>query len=146
MSFHQSCDLIRIEVRGDHTVLLAAAKNGDGDETVPAEIVLDEQIGNGDGWFVRGGENFTETAHEIELEFREDGPWLTAFLTEVDGEDRERQGINLADHIGNDCGRLVWAQPQRGVPHRQHRKIAVINGTRPVFSRMQDAVSRLSLC
>ncbi|UDD59426.1 hypothetical protein AFCA_006847 [Aspergillus flavus] len=109
MSFHQSCDLIRIEVRGDHTVLLAAAKNGDGDETVPAEIVLDEQIGNGDGWFVRGGENFTETAHEIELEFREDGPWLTAFLTEVDGEDRERQGINLADHIGNDCGRLVWA-------------------------------------
>lgn len=49
MSFHQSCDLIRIEVCGDHTVLLAAAKNGDGDETVPAEIVLDEQIGNGDG-------------------------------------------------------------------------------------------------
>ncbi|KAE8318162.1 CVNH domain-containing protein [Aspergillus transmontanensis] len=109
MSFHESCDLIRIEVRGDRTVLLAAAKNGDGDETVPAEIVLDEQIGNGDGWFVRGGENFTETAHEIELEFREDGPWLTAFLTEVDGEDRERQGINLADHIGNDGGRLVWA-------------------------------------
>ncbi|QRD89498.1 Cyanovirin-N [Aspergillus flavus] len=109
MSFHQSCDLIRIEVRGDHTVLLAAAKNGDGDETVPAEIVLDEQIGNGDGWFVRGGENFTETAHEIELEFRDDGPWLTAFLTEVDGGDRERQGINLAEHIGNDGGRLVWA-------------------------------------
>ncbi|KAE8418031.1 Cyanovirin-N [Aspergillus pseudocaelatus] len=109
MSFHESCDLIRIEVRGDHTVLLAAAKNGDGDETVPAEIVLDEQIGNGDGWFVRGGNNFTETAHDIELEFREDGPWLTAFLTEVDGEDRERQGINLGEHIGNNSGQLVWA-------------------------------------
>ncbi|KAE8323837.1 Cyanovirin-N [Aspergillus sergii] len=109
MSFHESCDLIRIEVRGDHTVLLAAAKTGNEDETIPAEIVLDEQIGNGDGWFVRGGERFTETAHEIELQFREDGPWLTAFLAEVEGEDRERQGINLADHIGNDGGRLVWA-------------------------------------
>lgn len=49
MSFHESCDLIRIEVRGDHTVLLAAAKTGNEDETEPAEIVLDEQIGNGDG-------------------------------------------------------------------------------------------------
>ncbi|KAE8165103.1 Cyanovirin-N [Aspergillus tamarii] len=109
MSFHESCDLIRIEVRGDHTVLLAAAKTGNEDETEPAEIVLDEQIGNGDGWFVRGGSNFTETAQEIELDFRDDGPWLTAYLTEVDGEERERQGINLAEHIGNDGGRLVWA-------------------------------------
>ncbi|PIG69242.1 hypothetical protein AARAC_006173 [Aspergillus arachidicola] len=109
MSFHESCDLIRIEVRGDHTVLLAAAKNGDGDETIPAEIVLDEQIGNGDGWFVRGESNFTETAQDIALEFREDGPWLTAVLREVDGEDRVRQGINLAQHIGNNGGRLEWA-------------------------------------
>ena len=49
MSFHQSSELIRIDVRDDHTVLLAAAKTGNGDETVPAELVLDEQIGNGDG-------------------------------------------------------------------------------------------------
>ncbi|KAE8150582.1 Cyanovirin-N [Aspergillus avenaceus] len=108
MSFHQSCDLIRIEVRGDYTALLAAAYDGNGGETVPAELNLDEQIGNGDGWFVRGGSNFTQTAQDIELEFREDGPWLTAVLREVDGEDRVRQGINLAEHIENQNGNLVW--------------------------------------
>ena len=45
---HENCDLLRIEVRGDHTVLLAAAEDGSG-ESVSAEIVLDEEIGNGDG-------------------------------------------------------------------------------------------------
>lgn len=48
MSFHESCDLIRVEVRGDGTWLLAAAGNGD-DGNVPAELRLDDHIGNSDG-------------------------------------------------------------------------------------------------
>lgn len=52
MSFHDSCLDIRIEVRGDHTVLLAGAGVGD-DEYVPAELRLDEKIGNSDGKFSR---------------------------------------------------------------------------------------------
>lgn len=48
MSFHESCDLIRIEVRDDGTWLLAAAGNGE-DENIPAELRLDDHIGNSDG-------------------------------------------------------------------------------------------------
>jgi len=50
MSFHESCMDIRIEVREDHTVLLAGAGTGD-DGYEPAELVLDEHIGNSDGKF-----------------------------------------------------------------------------------------------
>ncbi|KAJ6136940.1 hypothetical protein N7497_012192 [Penicillium chrysogenum] len=107
MSFHESCQDIRIEVRGDYTVLLAGAGVGD-DEYVPAEINLDQAIGNTDGYFSREAANFTETAENIELEFRDDGPWLTADLQKGDGEDRELQGINLAEHIENQGGQLVF--------------------------------------
>ncbi|KAI9035004.1 CVNH domain-containing protein [Aspergillus affinis] len=107
---HENCDLIRIEVRDDHTVLLASANNGE--ESVPVELVLDEEIGNGDGWFVRGDSNFTETAEDIELDIRDDGPWLTARLSAADGEERETQGINLALHIENQNGELVWVEPK----------------------------------
>ncbi|KAL4916335.1 Cyanovirin-N [Aspergillus aurantiobrunneus] len=107
MSFHLSCQDIRIEVRDGYTVLLAGAGIGD-DEYVPAEIDLDEQIGNDDGFFTRDGANFTDTAEDIQLEFRDDGPWLTAYLLKANGEDREHQGINLAEHIGNEDGELVF--------------------------------------
>ncbi|KAE8151630.1 Cyanovirin-N [Aspergillus avenaceus] len=107
MSFQKSCEDIRIEVRDDHTVLLAGAEIGD-DEYVPAELILDEAIGNDNGFLSRDTTNFTETAENIELEFRDDGVWLTADLQQVDGEDRERQGINLSDHIENQGGSLVF--------------------------------------
>ena len=60
------------------------------------------------GWFVRGDGNFTETADEIELDLRDDGPWLTAKLKNAEGEEGEPQGINLSDHIENQGGELVW--------------------------------------
>ena len=50
MSFHESCLDIRIEVRDDYTVLLAGAGVGD-DAYEPAELNLDEHIGNSDGKF-----------------------------------------------------------------------------------------------
>ncbi|PIG89105.1 hypothetical protein AARAC_008762 [Aspergillus arachidicola] len=102
MSFHESCVDIRIEVRGDHTVLLAGAGVGD-NAYQPAELVLDKHIGNPDGKF----QSFTETAENIELSFREDGVWLEADLPEIDGESG-RQGINLSERIENQNGRLVF--------------------------------------
>ena len=128
MSFHESCFNIRIEVRDDHTVLLASAGIGD-DAYEPAELDLDEGICNSDGkifndtsritntnptllyisgYFDRDGDNFTETAENIDLSFRDDGVWLEADLPKVDGEERERQGIILSEHIENQNGELVF--------------------------------------
>ncbi|CAI7637599.1 unnamed protein product [Penicillium bialowiezense] len=107
MSFHKSCDLIRIEVRGDGTWLLAAAGNGRGDN-VPAQLRLDDHIGNSDGYFTWQGKRFTETAKNIALSFRNDGVWLEGDITEFNGQERGRQGINLSDHISNNGGNLVF--------------------------------------
>ncbi|EYE95479.1 CVNH domain-containing protein [Aspergillus ruber CBS 135680] len=107
MSFEQSCLDIRIEVRGDHTVLLAGAGLGD-DEYEPAELILDEHIGNSDGFFTWEGDSFTESAENIDLSFREDGVWLEGDLPEVGDGERGRQGINLSEHIENQNGQLVF--------------------------------------
>ncbi|OGM41854.1 hypothetical protein ABOM_009658 [Aspergillus bombycis] len=107
MSFHESCLDIRIEVRDGYTVLLAGAGVG-GDEYVPAELNLDDGIGNSDGFFSRDGANFTDSAQNIDLSFRDDGVWLEADLPEVDGGERGRQGINLSQHIENQGGNLVF--------------------------------------
>ncbi|PLB35061.1 CVNH domain-containing protein [Aspergillus candidus] len=108
MSFHESCVDIRIEVRGDHTVLLAGAGIGD-DAYEPAELNLDEFIGNSDGYFARDGDSnsFTESAENIDLSFRDDGVWLEADLLNAEGGERERQGINLSEWIENQDGQLV---------------------------------------
>ncbi|KAB8222306.1 Cyanovirin-N [Aspergillus novoparasiticus] len=106
MSFEQSCVDIRIEVRDDHTALLAGAGVGD-NAYVPAELILDEHIGNSDGYFTWDGRSFTQSAENIELSFRDDGVWLEADLPEVDGGERGRQGIKLSDRIENQNGRLV---------------------------------------
>ncbi|KAJ5348223.1 Cyanovirin-N [Penicillium brevicompactum] len=107
MSFHKSCDLVRIEVRGDGTWLLAAAGNGHG-ENIPSQLRLDDHIGNSDGYFSWQGHRFTQTAKNIQLSFRNDGVWLEADISEVNGGERGRQGINLSDHIENRGGKLVF--------------------------------------
>ncbi|KAE8407429.1 Cyanovirin-N [Aspergillus pseudonomiae] len=107
MSFQESCLDIRIEVRNGYTVLLAGAGVG-GDEYVPAELNLDEGIGNSDGYFSREDVNFTDSAENIELSFRDDGVWLEADLPTAGGDERERQGINLSEHIENQGGQLVF--------------------------------------
>ena len=48
MSFHESSDNIRIEVRDDRTILFANANNYDG-EACEAILNLDDVIGNSDG-------------------------------------------------------------------------------------------------
>ncbi|KAH8429201.1 CVNH domain-containing protein [Aspergillus melleus] len=110
MSLQEISHLLRIEVRDDHTVLVAEADDGSGETA--SEIILDEEIGNTDGYFVRGDGNFTQSAGDIELDSRDDGPWLTATLNNVDGEPGEPQGINLAHHIESQDGQLVWVDPK----------------------------------
>lgn len=60
-----------------------------------------------------GGKDFTESAENIELNFREDGLWLEADLVvgEGEGEDeekqKERRGINLSERLMIKDGDLV---------------------------------------
>lgn len=60
------------------------------------------------GWFSRNVSGFSQSAQGIELEFRDDGPWLVAELLCADGSYRELQGINLDLHITNNNGQLEW--------------------------------------
>ncbi|KAF7616703.1 hypothetical protein AFLA_004760 [Aspergillus flavus NRRL3357] len=74
----------------------------------PAEINLDDVIGNDDGWFSRDTTGFTQSADDITFEFRGSEPWLEAELPTRDGGSRGRQGINLGLHITNNDGNLEW--------------------------------------
>ena len=60
------------------------------------------------GWFLWGGVNFTESAHNIQLENSDRGPKLTADLSKADGGSRGRQGLFLADKIENQNGNLKF--------------------------------------
>jgi len=51
--------------------------------------------------------NFSLTAEEIDLR---DGYHLEAKLRKRDGSHRERQGINLNDHISNVNGKLTYGK------------------------------------
>ncbi|KKK17566.1 hypothetical protein ARAM_006354 [Aspergillus rambellii] len=63
------------------------------------------------GWFIWGGHNFTETARNVQLEFTERGPKLTADLAMKDGGSRGLQGLFLADKIMNVDGHLKFMGP-----------------------------------
>ena len=61
------------------------------------------------GSFEWGGENFADSAQDIELETEGDdeNPILRAKLGNVDGEEVEAD-LNLAERIGNDNGTLIF--------------------------------------
>ncbi|KAL6898659.1 Cyanovirin-N [Trichoderma evansii] len=100
MSFQASARGFWLE-NGHILVAEVCREDGEWDES---RINLNEFIGNEDGWFMWDGVNFSESANEIRL----DGTTLTAELPMRDGGYRERQGINLADRIANENGRLVF--------------------------------------
>ncbi|KAG8413082.1 hypothetical protein J3459_015809 [Metarhizium acridum] len=62
------------------------------------------------GWQIETTDNtsssadFSESAHDILL----DGSRLTAEMGMVEGGNRERQGLELNDRIGNENGQLVY--------------------------------------
>ncbi|KAG8413081.1 hypothetical protein J3459_015809 [Metarhizium acridum] len=100
MSFYESSKNIWLE---DGHILHADCQDDDGNWN-ESTIDLNEFIGNSDGWFEWDGVNFSESAHDILL----DGSRLTAEMGMVEGGNRERQGLELNDRIGNENGQLVY--------------------------------------
>ncbi|KAJ5222111.1 uncharacterized protein N7469_010998 [Penicillium citrinum] len=105
MSFHQSAASYELE---DGHILKAVLHDAEGEEQ-DAELDLNAYIGNNDGSFEWGGENFADSAQEIELntEGDEENPILRAKLGNVEGEEVEAD-LNLAERIGNDNGTLIF--------------------------------------
>lgn len=60
------------------------------------------------GQFQWGGENFSKTADDVELDFEGEVPVLQAQLAEADGSLVPAE-INLAERIINENGDLVFA-------------------------------------
>lgn len=129
MSFHLSSSDIHIRHENGSTMLLCHVRDLHG-KMVLKKIRLDDHIGNSDGtpslfcppfnpqmqstrliragWFVWGGVNFTQSAHNIALENTDHGPKLTADLPMSNGGSRGRQGMFLADKIENQDGHLKF--------------------------------------
>ncbi|KAJ5398223.1 hypothetical protein N7509_006336 [Penicillium cosmopolitanum] len=107
MSFHLSAVSYELE---DGHILKAVLRDADGEEQ-DAELDLNAYIGNNDGSFEWGGENFFDSAEEVELhregEDDDEIPVLRARLGTVDGEQVDAD-VNLAERIGNDNGTLIF--------------------------------------
>ncbi|KAG5922925.1 hypothetical protein E4U42_005147 [Claviceps africana] len=100
MSFAASSQDIRLE--GKH-MLHALCRDTDGN-LQESSIDLNKFLGNQNGYFIWGGENFSETADQVELE----GYILSAVMRAEDGQYAPRQIIDLNERITNDNGRLVF--------------------------------------
>ncbi|KAA8643360.1 CVNH domain-containing protein [Aspergillus tanneri] len=110
MAFHQSCKDIHIRQEDGYTMLLAEVRDNYGNYS-RHKIRLDDHIGNTDGWFIWGGQNFTRSAKNINLEHTEWGPKLVAEMRSLDGGSRGLQGLMLADKIAVVDGRFKFLGP-----------------------------------
>ncbi|UNI24681.1 hypothetical protein JDV02_010411 [Purpureocillium takamizusanense] len=108
MSFRQSASNIRVD---DGHILRASIKNDDGD-WVDSEIDLNTFIGNNNGRFEWGGENYSHSAEDISFRMEgenEETPVLRARLRDVDGNPHDAD-INLDERVGNDNGNFVFGE------------------------------------
>ncbi|KAE8146761.1 Cyanovirin-N [Aspergillus avenaceus] len=105
MSFHLSSQNFRLSFEEGCTVFECEVRDRHG-EFHHRKIKLDAHIGNTDGWFIWGGQNFTRTARDIRLEQTGNGPKLIATMQTNSGGDRGAQGLMLADKIENNDGHL----------------------------------------
>ncbi|KAG5987734.1 hypothetical protein E4U54_004890 [Claviceps lovelessii] len=87
----------------DRHILHALCRDVD-DNLQDSSLDLNTCLGNENGYFRWGGENFSETASDVELS----GSLLIATMLTEQGKPGERQNINLNEHIANDNGRLVF--------------------------------------
>ncbi|KAL1835988.1 hypothetical protein VTJ49DRAFT_5736 [Mycothermus thermophilus] len=108
--FHASASDIRVD---DDHILRATLINADGEE-VEAELDLNTVIGNNDGSFEWGGENFSESAEDISfsIEGADSVPILRANLRNIEGE-LIGADINLSERIGNNNGEFVFGEQTR---------------------------------
>ncbi|KAK3401881.1 Cyanovirin-N [Sordaria brevicollis] len=107
MSFHLSAQDARIEHRDGKTWLLASLQREDG-EWQHAEFNLDTIIGNNDGHFQWGGQDFTGSAQNITFDPKEgadDQPILRAELQDCSGEWHARD-VNLTEIVENINGQF----------------------------------------
>ncbi|KAJ3530943.1 hypothetical protein NM208_g9097 [Fusarium decemcellulare] len=104
-NFHESSENIQLE---DGHILHAECGDGEGG-TNESTLDLDYYIGNNNGSFEWGGENFSGSASGIFLEINPDGyPILRASLNPIDGDPVDAD-VNLAERIGNNGGTLVYS-------------------------------------
>ncbi|KAI9369821.1 Cyanovirin-N [Aspergillus egyptiacus] len=105
MSFHLSAQDIRIE---DNHLLVADLQDASG-EFQCASIDLNEFLGNNNGSFEWDGENFSETAEDVEFAIEGDGevPVLRAMLRNEEGE-MVPADVNLAERVVNEDGAFVF--------------------------------------
>ncbi|ROV94269.1 hypothetical protein VMCG_08623 [Cytospora schulzeri] len=105
-NFHHTAEIPSIRVENGH-MLHARIIKADG-EHVHSQFNLDRCIGNQDGHFAWGGENFSQTARDIRFHIEgENQPILRASLEQVNGEWHDRD-INLTERIMNRDGQLVF--------------------------------------
>ncbi|BCR84437.1 CVNH domain-containing protein [Aspergillus chevalieri] len=106
MSFHLTAEEIVIE---DNHILKAQLRNEDGD-LVEATLDLNEHLGNNDGAFEWDGENFSESAQNVEFSIEGDGevPVLRASLHRVEEDEWVDADINLSERVVNDNGQFVY--------------------------------------
>ncbi|KUI55824.1 hypothetical protein VP1G_03200 [Cytospora mali] len=105
-NFHHTAEIPSIRVDEGH-VLHCRVVREDG-EHVDARIDLNSCIGNENGHFQWGGQNFAETAREIRFNIEgETQPILRAQLKSLDDQWEDRD-INLTERIMNRDGQLVF--------------------------------------
>ncbi|KAK3342738.1 Cyanovirin-N [Neurospora tetraspora] len=108
MSFHITAQEARIEQRDGHTYLLARLQREDGSWN-DAIFNLDQIIGNEDGHFQWGGQNFTHSAQDIRFDPKEgaaEQPILRAMLCDRNGDYYPRD-VNLTEIIENVNGEFA---------------------------------------
>ncbi|KAJ5181586.1 hypothetical protein N7449_011733 [Penicillium cf. viridicatum] len=107
MSFHHSACDIRVRAESGCTFLCAICNNEEG-SGLADNIPLDECIGNENGHFSWGGRNFSHNARNITLARGPDKtPILHSDLRNSSG-DFVHSEIDLATHIANIDGKLVY--------------------------------------
>ncbi|KAJ4420977.1 hypothetical protein N0V82_004019 [Gnomoniopsis sp. IMI 355080] len=104
-NFHETCELESIRVE-DGRILRCLVRREDG-ELTESDLDLNCCIGNENGEFRWGGENFSESADDIRVDIEAGQPILRAVLHRMDGEP-ERRDLNLTERISNRDGRLCF--------------------------------------
>ncbi|GAQ33812.1 hypothetical protein ABZX51_003096 [Aspergillus tubingensis] len=107
MSFYRTAE--DISLKDDH-ILVAKVANEEG-EMVDSEFDLNSCIGNDEGRFLWGGNDFAGSAEEISfsIEGEDNVPVLRAKLSNSEGEQFDAD-VNLAEHITNDNGELKYQE------------------------------------
>ncbi|PWY85160.1 Cyanovirin-N [Aspergillus eucalypticola CBS 122712] len=107
MSFYRTAEDIRVEE--DHW-LVAIVANEEG-EMVESRFDLNSCIGNEEGRFLWGGNDFAGSAEEISfaIEGEDNVPVLRAKLSNSEGEQFDAD-VNLAEHITNRNGNLEYQE------------------------------------